>query len=53
MYESYVGGGTLRAKFKDTFTDGGGPYTSELQNIVVSIYTEPSTTPLPVELTFL
>ncbi len=51
MYKPYNGGGTLRIKIKDTFNDVSGPYSSELQNVSVSIYSEPSTVPLPVELT--
>ena len=38
MTVPYAGGNNLTISFVDTYTDGGGPYTSELQNVTVTIY---------------
>ncbi len=38
MTRTYGGGGTLTIRFADPFTDASGPYTSSLNNVVVTIY---------------
>jgi hypothetical protein len=38
----YTGGGNLTIKFIDTDTSSGGPFTSSLQNVTVSIYPSPT-----------
>ncbi len=38
----YTGGGNLTVKFRDTYSNSGGPYTSSLQNVIVSIYPSPT-----------
>jgi len=38
----YTGGGNLTVRFIDTDTTSGGPYTSSLQNVTVSIYPSPT-----------
>ena len=40
--KSYIGGGNLSVKFVDAFTDSNGPYTSSLNNVVVTIYPAPT-----------
>jgi hypothetical protein len=34
----YPGGGNLTIEFLDTYTDPGGPYTSSLENVTVTIF---------------
>jgi phosphodiesterase/alkaline phosphatase D-like protein len=50
MKTPYPGTGNLTVKFYDNFTDGNGPYTSTLNNVVVTIY--PATVPSKTFTTF-
>ncbi|MCU0521799.1 MAG: hypothetical protein MUF84_14040 [Anaerolineae bacterium] len=38
MHRAYTGGGTLSIHLRDAFTDAGGPYASDLNNVTVTIY---------------
>ncbi len=38
----YPGTTNLTIQFQDTFADAGGPYTSQLQNVTVTIYPAPT-----------
>ncbi|MDO9042316.1 MAG: choice-of-anchor D domain-containing protein [Desulfocapsaceae bacterium] len=44
MPHTYTGGANLTIKFADVFTDASGPYTSSLNNVVVTIYLAESVT---------
>jgi len=47
---SYQSGGNLTVKFQDIYTDSSGPYSSQLNNVTVTIY--PASTPSTTFATF-
>jgi len=41
VMDPYTGGGNLTITFQDAYTDASGPYTSQVNNVTVTIYAAP------------